>query len=102
MGGRALAGTITSSQLVLEPQGLTGTASASISSGATTNFTLTLPSQCAFSTLTGATTVSVFQQPQTILSGTSPIASGTAMHAFGLLFYDGGQWKMVAERIGAN
>lgn len=25
-----------------------------------------------------------------------------AMHAYGLLFYDGGQWKMVATIIGAN
>lgn len=102
MGGSAMAGSITASKIALEPEGLTGTASASISSGATTSFTLTLPQQSAFKTLTNAPTVTVFQQPQTIVSGTSPIASGTAMHAFGLLFYDGGQWKMVAERIGAN
>jgi len=68
----------------------------------TRQFTLTLPSDCAFTTLTGATSVTVYQQSKTMMSGTSPIASGTAMHAFGLLFYDGGQWKMVASRIGAN
>jgi hypothetical protein len=102
MGGGSMGGTITASQVELMPQGLTGTASASISGGTTTSFTLTLPSDCAFTTLTGATSVIVFQQPETIVSGTSPIASGIAMHAFGLLFYDGGQWKMVAARIGVN
>lgn len=38
----------------------------------------------------------------TLMSGTSPNASGTAMHAFGLLFCDGGQWKMVGSRIGSS
>ena len=102
MGGGAMDGTITADEVALEPQGLTGTASAAISSGTPASFTLTLPSDCAFTTLTGATSVTVYQQSKTMMSGTSPIASGTAMHAFGLLFYDGGQWKMVAARIGAN
>lgn len=102
MGGGAMGGTITADKVALEPQGLTGTASVSISSGSPASFTLTLPSDCAFTTLTGATSVTVYQQSKTMMSGTSPIASGTAMHAFGLLFYDGGQWKMVASRIGAN
>lgn len=102
MGGGAMDGTITADEVALEPQGLTGTASAAISSGTPASFTLTLPSDCAFTTLTGATSVTVYQQSKTIMAGTAPIASGTAMHAFGLLFYDGGQWKMVAARIGAN
>lgn len=102
MGGSSMAGTMTASQLELEPQGLSGTASAAISSGATTNFTLNLPSQCAFTTLTGATSVTIFQQPKTNIVGSSSFASGTSVHAFGLLFFDGGQWKMVASRIGAN
>ena len=102
MGGSSMAGTITASEVELEPQGLSGKASAAISSGVTSSFTLNLPSGCAFTTLTGATSVTVFQQPQTTLVGSSPIASGSSMHAFGLLFFDGGQWKMVASRIGAN
>jgi hypothetical protein len=102
MGGSSMAGTITASQLELEPQGLSGTASVAISSGATTSFTLNLPSQCAFATLTGATSVTIFQQPKTTVVGLSSIASGTSVHAFGLLFFDGGQWKMVASRIGAT
>ena len=36
------------------------------------------------------------------ISGGSSIASGSTVHAFGLLFFDGGQWKMVASRIGSN
>ena len=102
MGGGMMGGTITADEVALEPQGLSGTANVSISSGSPSSFTLTLPSQCAFTTLTGATSVTVYQQSKTVMSGTSPIASGTAMHAFGLLFNDNGQWKMVAARIGAN
>lgn len=102
MGGSPLAGTITASEVLLEPQGLTGTSAAAISTSATTSFTLTLPSDSAFKTLTGATSVTIFQQPQTTVTGTAPIASGSSVHAFGLLFFDAGQWKMVASRIGAN
>jgi hypothetical protein len=102
MGGTSMASTITGSEVELEPQGLSGTAGAAISSGATTSFTLNLPSGCAFTTLTGATSVTIFQQPQATVVGSSPIASESSMHAFGLLFFDGGQWKMVASRIGAN
>jgi hypothetical protein len=102
MGGSSMAGTITASEVELEPQGLSGTVNVAISSGATTSFTLNLPSDCAFTTLTGATSVTVFQQPQTTVVGSSPIASGSSAHAFGLLFFDGGQWKMVALRIGGN
>ena len=102
MGGTSMAGTSTATEVELEPQGLSGTASTAISSGATTSFTLNLPSGCAFTTLTGATSVTIFQQPQTTVVGASPIGRGSSMHAFGLLFFDGGQWKMVASRVGAN
>jgi len=102
MGGSPLAGTITASDVVLVRQGLTGKSAAAISSGASTSFTLSLASDSAFTTLTGATTVTVFQQAKTTVSGTSPIASGSSVHVFGLLFFDGGQWKMVGSRIGSN
>ncbi len=102
MGGSPMAGTITASKVALEPQGLEGTIAASVTSGATSSFTLTLASDSAFSTLTNATNVTVFQQPQTRVIGTSPIASGSTVRAFGLLFNDAGQWKMVATRITAN
>jgi Domain of unknown function (DUF5666) len=102
MGGGSMGGTITASEVALEPQGMTGTISTAVTSGASTSFTLTLPSDSAFTTLTGATSVTVIQQPQTTVAGTSPIASGSSMHAFGLLFFDAGQWKMVAARMGVN
>lgn len=101
-GGSMVAGTITASTLELEPQGLTGVAATAIQSGATTSFTLTLPSDCAFTTLTGATTVTVYQQTGTLLAGATPIAGGATVHAFGLLFFDGGQWKLVASRIAGS
>ena len=102
MGGSSMAGTMTASNLELEPQGLSGTVATTITSGAAASFTLTLPSDSAFTTLTGATTVTVYQQAGTTIAGGSSIASGSTMHAFGLLFFDGGQWKMVASRMGSN
>jgi hypothetical protein len=102
MGGGPMAGTITASNLYLEPQGLSGTAGSSIAPGATSTFTLTLPSDSAFTSLTGAKSVTVFQQSGTTVSGGGTIASGTSVHCYGLLFFDGGQWKMVSSRMGAN
>ncbi len=102
MGGGSMAGTITANEVALEPQGITGTASVTLTGGTATSFAMTLPSDSAFTTLSGATSVMVFQQGSTTMEGGSTIASGTAMHTFGLLFYDGGQWKMVAMRMGAN
>jgi hypothetical protein len=102
MGGGSAVGTITAADVELEMQGLSGAASATVTSGSTTSFTLTLASDSAFSTMTGATSVTVFQQPGTTIAGVSSIASGSSMHAFGLLFYDAGQWKVVAARMGAN
>ena len=99
MGGMTMAGSMTASDLELEPQSLTGTVSASITSGATTIFTLALPSDSSFTSLTGATSVQVYQQAQTMVNGT--VATGTSAHVFGLLFFDNGQWKMVAARIAA-
>lgn len=102
MGGAAQAGSFNASELLLEPQGLMGTTGAGVSSGSTAAFTLTLPADSAFTTLTGATAVTIYPQSQMILSGSSSIASGTSVHVFGLLFFDNGQWKMAASRMGAN
>ena len=102
MGSTSMAGTISASELVLMPQGLAGTSSAALNNGSATSFTLTLPSGCAFTSLTGAASITVYQQAGTFIEGGTTIASGADMHAFGLLFYDGGQWKMVALRLGAN
>ncbi len=102
MGGSNMAGTITATGVALEPQGISGTVATAISSGAQTSFTLTLPSSCAFTSLTGATSVTIYQQPKTVIANGSSIASGSTVHAFGLMFLDGGKWKMVASRMGSN
>lgn len=100
MGGNPMAGTIASTGVTLEPQGLSGVLATAITSVSRTSFMLALPSDCAFTTLTGATSITVYQQPGTIISGTLPIAGGATVHVFGLLSMDAGQWKMVAARIG--
>jgi hypothetical protein len=102
MGGNPMGGSIASTGVTLEPQGLNGVLATAITSGLRTSFMLALPSDCAFTTLTGATSITVYQQPGTIISGTSPIAGGATVHVFGLLSMDAGQWKMVAARIGSN
>ncbi len=101
MGGSPMAGTIAASEVELQPQGLSGTVASAINGGVSGSFAMTLPSASAFSTLTGATTVTVYQQTDTAVVG-SPIAGGSTVHVFGLLFMDSGQWKMVAARIGAE
>ncbi len=102
MGGGNMAGTITATNVELTPQGISGTVAAAITSGAQTSFTMTLPAGCAFTTLTGATSVTIYQQPKTMMANGSSIASGSTVHAFGLMFFDGGKWKMVASRLGSN
>jgi len=102
MGGANMAGTMTATNVELEQQGISGTVTTTISSGGQTSFTLTPPSGCAFTTLTGATSVTVFQQPKTAIANGSSIASGSTVHAFGLMFLDNGQWKMVASRLSSN
>jgi hypothetical protein len=101
-GGMMGGGSMTAGEIELQPQGMSGTTSAVITSGSTTSFQLTPPSDGAFKTTTGATSVTVFQQTDTTIEGSSPIASGTRVHTFGPLFYDSGQWKIVAARIGAS
>jgi hypothetical protein len=99
MGGSSMAGTITASGIALEPQGLSGTVASAITSGARNSVMLTLPSNSAFTTLTGSSTVTIYQQPGTTIAGASSIASGATVHAFGLLFFESGEWRMVASRI---
>ncbi|HEU5457692.1 MAG TPA: DUF5666 domain-containing protein, partial [Terracidiphilus sp.] len=79
MGGGSMAGTMTASNLELEPQGLSGTVTTAISSGSAATFMLTLPSDCALTTMTGATSVTVYQQTGTTVVGTSLIASGSTV-----------------------
>jgi hypothetical protein len=98
MGGQ---GSLTASQVRLEPQGLHGTVSSYTASGAQASFTLTLPTDSAFTTLTGATTVQVYQQAGTQLHGLTTVANTNDVMTRGLLFYDTGSssYKFVASWI---
>jgi len=99
MGGMMGGGTISASEIDLEQEGLSGTVSGYTGSAAPTAFTLTVASDSAFATLTGATTISVFQQIGTELHGMANITNGTIVHVRGLLFFDAGTYKLVASRI---
>ena len=59
MGGMLSGGTVTASSIYLKHQGLRGTVSGYASNGSQASFTLTMPTDSAFATLTGATTVTV-------------------------------------------
>lgn len=98
MGGSS-AGVVTASQIELEQQGFSGTVSNYAANGSQATFTLTLASDSAFTTLTGASTITVFQQAGTTLSGLTSVANSTTVRVRGLLFFDGGTWKLVASRI---
>jgi hypothetical protein len=98
MGGMMGGGTLTAGEIDLEEQGLSGTVSG-YSGSAPTTFTLTLPTDSAFTSLTGSTTVTVFQQVATELWGLTSITNGTTVHVRGLMFFDAGTYKLVASRI---
>ena len=95
MGG----GTLAATSISLGQQGLRGTVSAYAQSGSQASFTLTLPADSAFAKLTGATTATVYQQASTKLRGVSNITNGSAVQVRGLLFLDGGAFRLVAGRI---
>ena len=96
MGG---SGSLTASQVRLEQQGLHGTVSGYTASGTQARFTLTLPTDSAFTTLTGATSVQVYQQAGTQLRGLTAVANTNAVVARGLLFNDAGTYRFVASWI---
>ena len=95
MGG----GTLTATSISLGQQGLRGTVSAYAQSASQSSFTLALPADSAFAKLTGATTVTVYQQAGTKLRGVSNITNGSALQVRGLLFLDGSAFRLVAGRI---
>src|SRR5262249_10279367 len=98
MGGMMGGTTIDASEIKLEEQGLSGTVSGA-SGAVPTSFTLTLPSDSAFTTLTGSNAVTVFQQPGTQLWGMTSLSNGSTVHVRGLLFFDAATYKLVASRI---
>jgi hypothetical protein len=85
----------------LEQQALVGTVSGlggKTSSGPVT-FTLTVPSDSAFATLSGQTMVTVLWQPNTDLKNLTSVGDGDTIRVRGLVFYSGTSSNMIARRI---
>ncbi len=99
MGGGGMMGTLNANQCNLEQQGFTGTVSNYTSSGGQATFTLTLAADCYFAIMTGANAVTVYQQPGTELYGITAISNGQTLEVRGLMFDDGGTFRMVASRV---
>lgn len=95
-------GELTASTVRLREQGSRGTATVAVVPGATTTFTLTLPADCAFTKLTTATEITVYQQASTNVEDQTTIAAGTTLRVHGLLFYSGGKWRLVASTISST
>jgi hypothetical protein len=95
-------GELTASTVRLREQGSRGTATVDIAPGATTTFVLTLPTDCAFTKLTTATEITVYQQASTNVEDQTTIAAGTTLRVHGLLFYSGGKWRLVASTISST
>jgi hypothetical protein len=100
-GGMTGGAAINASALTLEQQGVSGTVS-SYASGSPASFILTLPADSAFTTITGAGTMTVFQQPDTQLRGMTSVSNGANVQVRGLLFFDAGTYKLVATTIMAH
>lgn len=90
---------VTAEKVKLQQQALSGTVSG-LSGTAPATFTLTVPSDSAFATLSGSTTVTVYWQPGTDLHNLShALSNGDAVRVRGLLFFTGSKFNMIARRI---
>jgi hypothetical protein len=99
MGGGGVMGTMNANQCGLVQQGLTGTVSNYSASGGQATFTLTLLPDSYFAIMTRANTITVYQQPATEMYGITSISNGQTVLVRGLMFDDGGVFRMVARRI---
>lgn len=90
------AGTATADKVFLVPQTLGGTVSAITSGGGFTTYTLTLPSGAAFTSLTGATSITVYSTSATVGMSMNAIAVGSTVRFNGLVFKTATGYAMVA------
>lgn len=95
-------GTLTASTVRLREQGFRGTTDVAINPGTSTTFTLTLMPDCAFTALTGATEILVYQQTATNVEDNTAIPAGATLRVHGLLFNNGGQWVLIASTIASS
>ncbi len=93
------AGTITASNVRQQEQGFRGTTDKDITPASSGSFVLTLMPGCAFTTLTGAKTILVYQQTTTNVEDSTAIPAGATLRVHGLLFNNGGQWTLIASTI---
>ena len=98
-GGMMNAGTMAASMVQLVQQAMSGTVSNLLAGSAPATFTLTVPANSAFAILTGATTMTVYQQPGTEMRGLPGISNNAQVQVRGLLFHNSGAYQMVASRI---
>jgi Domain of unknown function (DUF5666) len=87
--------------ITLEQQSMRG-AVAGYGGGVPASFTLTLPAGSGFASLTGAASITVYQQPDTLLRGMTSVSDGANVQVRGLLFFDQGAYKLVATQILAD
>lgn len=97
MGGGGLMnmGSMAAAGIELEPQGLSGTVASASGSG----FMLSLPSDSAFTLLTGATSFTVYLTAQTQMKDMTAVANGQNVAVYGYLFYNAGSYDFVAMQI---
>ena len=100
-GGMMNDGSFTASAVILKPQGVIGKVSNYTAGGGAATFTLTVPSDSAFATITKTTTITVYQQNGTQLMGMSSVTNGSTVVVRGLLFFKNGGYSMVSSLIGA-
>lgn len=92
-------GTANASEVHLDQQGLRGTVANYSPNGTQATFTLSVAADSLFASLTGATSVTVYQQADTELWGSGTLTNGATVEVRGLLFVDSGAYKLVAGRI---
>ena len=92
-------GSITASYVRLEEQGFRGTTDVAITPGTATTFTLTLAADSAFTHLTGADKIAVYQLATTRVHDNTTIPAAATLRVHGLLFKDGTNWRLVASTI---
>ncbi len=95
-------GSASVSEVHLEQQGIRGTVSSHSANGNEATFTLNVASESFFAHLTGATSLMVFQRPDTEIWGPGTISDGASVVVHGLLFGGSDNYKLVASRIVAH
>jgi hypothetical protein len=92
-------GTAKASEVHLDQQGLRGTVTNYSANGAQAIFTLSVAPDSLFASLTGTTSITVYQQASTELWGAGTVTNGATVEVRGLLFVDSGTYRLVAGRI---